>query len=912
MLHVPRRHQIFIALLLTIALLLFFFQLLASEATPVPPLVAEQQPDRVLVPVRRPFSTPQGTIQLPSTLRRSISSYTYTEHRQFQIAVDPINLTITGKVFSDEGSTPLTGVTVAVSLNGGVAAGTDAVDNGGEYTITGLTMTGGTIVSLYIDGSASKAVTVSLASGESMTGVHLYANHLIVRSDSGSIAMTNARLNIADNNGDADISALYHVDPSNVLQVSADKELWVWAAKTLSPGGIIKTHDLEVKGTLAMGSSSLTVSGSLVTDSGIFTTSTGGTVILTSTANETLSIGSNALNNLTINNGLVGYWNFDDGNGTKARDNSGNGNIGTLTNMASGSAWTGSITSRMRFFNPTSLLFDGSDDYVQATQTGLPTGVSERSISGWIKMTSDTATVKVPFAYGNCSAGGDAFGVFLNASEVLNFWGCGSGDFSTSASVSVNTWHHITATYDRANVRVFLDGVQVGSTTAKTLNTGTVGMFIGNDGTLDPASYAFLGLVDDLRVYNRALSSSEVAALYAGSKSTGSGTYTLGTNLDVNGNFSLISGTLDTNGSNVTVARNAAIYGDFIKQAGTFTLDGTSNQTISGSTVFYNFTKTVTAATTLFFDHTARQSASGVLTIRGSQGQRLSLRSTRSGSAANLLLDADAGTQVIDYLNVQDNDASGGQRLVCDILDEGCIDSGNTTNWFFVSPSPPPPVSDDYRLRPDVIDAGGLDVSKSNSYLLSDSIGESIVGHGAATDYVLDSGYRQPSGGDFLSMTCSLGTAIGTVNGTGQKTGSGTCVIYTDASNGYSLGWAVLTGSGGVNTGSLISQYNDTISAYSPSSTNVPETWSIGGSIAEWGARLRSISTDTALEWGTDNSTDKWLNIDTMHRTIVTRASATPVDGSTEVIQFRSEVGSSAIQPTGIYQTSVTFTVVGY
>lgn len=221
-------------------------------------------------------------------------------------------------------------------------------------------------------------------------------------------------------------------------------------------------------------------------------------------------------------------------------------------------------------------------------------------------------------------------------------------------------------------------------------------------------------------------------------------------------------------------------------------------------------------------------------------------------------------------------------------------------------------VGSDYRIGTDVIDAGGVDLSKSNNYLLSDSIGESVVGSGIGTDYQIDSGYRQPSASDFLAMSCGGSVSVGSVVGTGQKTGSGACTVVTDASSGYALGWAVLSGSGGVNTGSLINQYNDVISPYTPSVANVPEAWSLGASSAAWGGRIRSSSTDTALEWGIDLVSEKWLNIRTSNRVVITRSNSTPLSGSTEIFQFRSEVGSSAFKPTGAYRTTVTFTVVGY
>ena len=80
--------------------------------------------------------------------------------------------TITGRVFADTGSTVgLGGVTVAASLNGGTNAGSAVADANGYFTVSGIasaSLTGGTVVTLFIDGNATqKAVTVSHGSGGS-------------------------------------------------------------------------------------------------------------------------------------------------------------------------------------------------------------------------------------------------------------------------------------------------------------------------------------------------------------------------------------------------------------------------------------------------------------------------------------------------------------------------------------------------------------------------------------------------------------------------------------------------------------------------------------------------------------------------------------------------------------------------
>lgn len=219
----------------------------------------------------------------------------------------------------------------------------------------------------------------------------------------------------------------------------------------------------------------------------------------------------------------------------------------------------------------------------------------------------------------------------------------------------------------------------------------------------------------------------------------------------------------------------------------------------------------------------------------------------------------------------------------------------------------------DNRIPTDVVNAGGGEGAKSNLYLLNDSLGEPIVGQGRTANYLLESGYRKPSASEFLSMVCDSTASLGVLNIGAQQTTEATCTVYTDASSGYALKWSVPTGSGGVNTGSLISQYNAAFPPYAPAVADVPETWSVPVANAEWGGRLKSESTDTAVEWGTDNSTDKWLNVQKLTtRTIVTRSTATPLNGSEEVLQFRAELGSSAVQAEGIYRTTVVLTVLSY
>lgn len=438
-----------------------------------------------------------------------------------------------------------------------------------------------------------------------------------------------------------------------------------------------------------------------------------------------------------------------------------------------------------------------------------------------------------------------------------------------------------------------------------------------------------------------------------------------------------------------------------------------------------------------------------------------------------------------------------------------------------------------YQIPSDVVSSGGGDGAKSTNYLLDDTIGESNIGFGRSDNYDLNAGYRQPDGGTFLAMGCEDLTTIGTITFTGQATADNTCTVITDNDAGYGLTWSVRTGSGGANTGHLISTtapHTNTIPPFDaatdglvgywkmeetaggssvkdysgngnngtpsgaaggnnmpqPSSAvplgmntldirsldfdgtddqvdagngtslrltgnamtmaswvkvdawpgassypallskvngsspyggyqinlngdtgnrfscgmalnstwrvrtsastyatdtwyhvacvydgaamtiyvngvadgstaytgairdvaanlllgkngggaaylngqlnearvysraltsadlqalaNTPHTWAVTPAVSAWGARLRSSSTDTDAKWGTDSSTEKWLNIGDGTYPVVTRSSRTSVAGSTQILQFRAEVGASAILPTGVYETTVTLT----
>ena len=151
---------------------------------------------------------------------------------------------------------------------------------------------------------------------------------------------------------------------------------------------------------------------------------------------------------------------------------------------------------------------------------------------------------------------------------------------------------------------------------------------------------------------------------------------------DVNGGVAISSGTLTapsgTTNATFTVAGNwSNSGGTFTANGGKVTFDGTG-QTISGSTTFYQLRKVVAAADTLTFTASTTQTVVNSLTLNGAAGQLLSLRSSATPTQANLILQA-GGVQTINFVDVKDNNASGGLLLV----GHSSVNSLNNTNWSF-------------------------------------------------------------------------------------------------------------------------------------------------------------------------------------------------------------------------------------
>jgi hypothetical protein len=212
--------------------------------------------------------------------------------------------------------------------------------------------------------------------------------------------------------------------------------------------------------------------------------------------------------------GLVGSWSFDEGAGTTVHDSSGNGNDGTLMNAP---VWsTGKFSA--------ALTFDGTDNYVLIPHSDTLTS-SNFTIEAWIYLNSDVnntqarivskqETISKSHSFGIFGKGyGGSTGnqLILSIGNGTTWW-----NFLSTTHLSNQTWYHVAGTHEGTTSKIYIDGQldKNGTTITQTANNAGV-LTIGCQKQTIPstgAMFFFNGTIDEVRIYNRALSQQDIQA----------------------------------------------------------------------------------------------------------------------------------------------------------------------------------------------------------------------------------------------------------------------------------------------------------------------------------------------------------------------------------------------------------------
>jgi len=201
---------------------------------------------------------------------------------------------------------------------------------------------------------------------------------------------------------------------------------------------------------------------------------------------------------------LVLYLPFEENTGTMTKDLSGWGNHGALIN---GPSWTNGKVGKC-------LSFDGVDDYVnRATCSGLST--SAITIEFWSKQAGTKSSFMHPIGV----FGGHKVTVYIFPnSYTYNYKFNIGGTRYDEASIATldGNWHHIVMTFDGSKIKCYVDSVlKVDKSAPGSITKTDDSVFIGTTGTgSSHSTNYFKGLIDEVRIYNRALTASEVKDHY--------------------------------------------------------------------------------------------------------------------------------------------------------------------------------------------------------------------------------------------------------------------------------------------------------------------------------------------------------------------------------------------------------------
>ena len=219
------------------------------------------------------------------------------------------------------------------------------------------------------------------------------------------------------------------------------------------------------------------------------------------------------LKNLT--SGLVVYWTLDgkdtpwtSSTAATTLDKSGNGNTGTLTNMSQSIATAPGKMGQ-------GLLFDSVNDEINtASNVTHNVGTGDFTWSAWVNWGTETVCVSGSQYCGIMANGTYAPAMFYNLPSTVQ-WGIFFGADRPSGNILTKyKWYHLIAQRTSGVIKFFQDGVQTPTTHNVATSMANARFTVGNSAVGATGGAWSQGKIDDVRFYNRALSTTEITALY--------------------------------------------------------------------------------------------------------------------------------------------------------------------------------------------------------------------------------------------------------------------------------------------------------------------------------------------------------------------------------------------------------------
>ncbi|MCK4518507.1 MAG: hypothetical protein KAU12_00160, partial [Candidatus Omnitrophica bacterium] len=583
----------------------------------------------------------------------------------------------------------------AITLNGSAATSFTT----GAYTAT----LGGAFINTFgaVTISASGAINIGANAFMSNTANSIVATSGALTCGDLTIAgtFTNTAANTIFSTGNVEISVFGATAANNTLTMDCTATL---DTKTLNASVPLGNFTVNSSGTIQLLTSALDVDGNFrlqagtldcnslgqnyagdyQRDAGTTYTSTGTTTTFDGTAAQTATSNSLTYNTITITNSHADGVIFADAFTTATLNDTtasskltfNAGDTYTITGAAGLNLDGGAAGTEITLISDlagTKFTFDvtGGD------QTVTYVNVKDSAASG----NDITANTSINSG-GNDDAGATPQWVFGN---VARYWiAAGNSDWDTNANWSSASGGTGPADYPDAGDTAIFDNNVASNCTLDAPATIAA---------LDVQAYAGIISCGTNNFTTSANMTVTSGAFTVGANTTqvggalkvdgGTGTFTSGA-LDCNGALDIQGGALtapDGTGGNFNVAANwSHSGGTFNHSSGTVIFDTAAASTIADNTTFYNLTCTQ-AGKQINFTNGTTQTANNTLTLTGTSGNLITLRSTAAGSKWDITLPN--GAQTVSFIDVKDADANTNTITCYTSTDSG----NNNTNWVFKS-----------------------------------------------------------------------------------------------------------------------------------------------------------------------------------------------------------------------------------
>lgn len=757
------------------------------------------------------------------------------------------DVSVSGTLYADEGATKNTATGVSLKLQTSAtstifATTTGPASSNGYFSFNGLEpFPEGSTIRIWVDSGGTGAVVTKASStclscfynvatstfggimNGNITGLNLFQNRVIARHEAWyATSTTNTDFGGYDQDNNSNLMFKSN-NGSEGLRINSGNMFYIWPGTEFKPGGPVTLHGgsaLDTSGSLKLAASTtlpfvtatssifslngntLTLAGSFMASSSSLFTSAGTTTFnATTTGKNIYAPNSVPFYNLEFNsaggawnilptttpttNGLVGHWSFDtDTMGTtSARDSSTSGNTGWLIN---GPVKTGGVLDE-------ALDFDGANDY--ATTSSSVSLAGSRTISFWLNPKSSGAGTWRAIV----GSGVNDDAIFLENDNTLSF---------SLKVIPTNQWTHAVYTWDGATTKVYLND---------SFDASTATQFFSIFNTIGTDSYdlleTFEGALDDVRIYNRALSAEEIQNLY------------LATNITVSKNFQNITGSVTSPRNTLAIGGNFSNTGRIIASLGTTTFNGTTTQNLSGFMVGTSTLNNVVfsgtgakifnsnASTTNFFINSGTTTAPSLLTVYGNyfnnhyfthNSGSVYIASTTAQQVFNGSMASTSAFNNLIVLNNSGTDATTSPSVIFKNV------ASTTGTFTAIVPST--------KIQFPV----NATSSVNNLVLNGQAAGTKIMLRGATTTGGTDRfgfdvlGTESISYTDFMDTNAcrASGVNLSATDGTNQNSGNNSCIDFTAATSVFTqrnYGWAI--NDGNLSTGGLRSSINSPITS---------------------------------------------------------------------------------------------------